>query len=71
MNKKATNILHDAYMNASVSLPLSQVAEIHGCSRSYVSQVCKGYGLKIDKTQGVITAPIGTIQKVFWPRGEK
>ena len=68
MMDKTSEILHDCYLNASVSLPLSQVAQIHGCSRAYVSQVCKGYGLKVDKKQGVITASIGVINKIFWPR---
>ena len=71
MNKKATNILHDVYFNAIVSLPMSQVADIHQCSKQYVSQVCKGYGLKVDKKRGVIEAPLNIIQQVFWPREVK
>ena len=66
---KATEIIHDAYLNLAVRLPLEQVAKIHGCSKSYVHQVCKGYGIKVDRKQGTVIAPISTLQKVFWPRG--
>jgi len=65
---KTDKIIHDAYLNLSLQLPLSDVAKIHNCSKAYVSQVCKGYGLKIDKKHGVISAPIAVIQKIFWPR---
>ncbi len=61
-------LLKDSYMNIAFSLPLSQVAKIHKCSKAYVSQVCKGYGLKIDKNKGTVTAPISTLQKIFWER---
>ena len=69
MNKKQTEILHDCYLNLAVALPLSQIAQIHQCSKAYVSQVCKGFGLKVNRKQGTVTAPISTLQKVFWPRG--
>lgn len=68
MTNRSTQILHDVYINLAVSLPLSQVAAIHGCSRSYVSQVYKSYGLKVDRKNGTITAPISTLNEVFWPR---
>ena len=65
---KQTEILSDAYLNTVVQLPMAQVAAIHDCSPQYVNQVCKGYGLKIDRKSGTITAPISTLQRVFWPR---
>ena len=58
-------LLKDAYANIAVSLPLNQVATLHKCTPQYVSQVCKGYGLKIDKNKGTLTAPLSTIKKVF------
>ena len=68
MNNKATEILHDAYLNLAVQLPLSQVAAVHKYSKAYVSQVAKSYGIKVDRKQGTVTAPISTLQRVFWPR---
>jgi len=67
-NNKTDKIIHDCYLNLSLRLPLADVARIHACSRAYVSQVCKSYGLKIDKKQDVIIAPLSVIQKVFRPR---
>jgi hypothetical protein len=61
-------LLKDSYMNIAYSLPLSQVAKIHNCSKAYVSQVCKGYGLKLNKKKGTVTAPISILQKIFWER---
>lgn len=58
-------LLRDAYANIAVSLPLKQVAELHKCSPQYVSQVCKGYGIKVDKQRGTLSAPLSTIKKVF------
>ena len=68
MNNKATKILQDAYVNLAVQLPLSQVALIHQCSRAYVSQVCRSYGLKLDRKQGTVTVPLSTLKLVVWPR---
>ena len=68
MKNKTTEILHDSYLNAVVQLPMAQVAAIHNCSPQYVSQVCKGFGLKVDRKQGTVTAPVGVIQQIFWPR---
>jgi len=58
-------LLKDAYANIAVSLPLNQVAKLHKCTPQYVSQVCKGYGLSVDKNKGTLTAPLSTIKKVF------
>ena len=62
------DLLKDSYMNIAFSLPLSQVAKIHKCSKAYVSQVCKGYGLRVNKQHGTVTAPISTLKKIFWER---
>ncbi len=68
MNKKAEIIAAGAYLNAVVQLPMTQVAAIDDCSPQYVSQVCRSHGLKIDEKRGVIQAPLGVINKIFWPR---
>ncbi len=70
MNQKASKILHDCYLNMAVSLPLSHVAQIHNCSKQYISQVAKSYGIQVDRQRGTLTAPLTTLSEVFWPRTE-
>ena len=65
MTVNQTELLKDAYANIAVSLPLNQVATLHKCTPQYVSQVCKGYGLRVDKNRKTLTAPLSTIRKIF------
>lgn len=58
-------IIKDTFANITVSLPISQIAKLHGCSKAYVSQVVRGYGLKVDKKTNTLTAPLSTIKKIF------
>ena len=51
MNNKASEILHDCYLNLVAQLKLCDIAELHGTSKAYVSQVAKAYGIFITDIQ--------------------
>ena len=58
-------LLKDTFANIAVSLPVSQIAKLHGCSPQYISQVVRGYGLMVDKKTNTLTAPLSTLKKIF------